>query len=298
MTQIIKPSAADLLIHHVSEKPKWLIYGICGVVTVFAWGWLITMTAGISSFVLAPTLGPGMQVLQPFLDTIAETINQSSWLTLFVKFCTPQASVGANFAIFMGTFFMWCAMSFAMMLPSALPMLRTYSEISETAGKQNRKTVPTYILALGYFSIWIGFSLLAATSQMMLVELGWAKDTILPIGNLLAGMLLVTAGLYQFSPLKEACLHKCRNPFTTLFGHWSEDPVRIYRLGLKQGLYCLGCCWALMLIMLVVGTMNLAWMAFLTIFALVEKTGKGKVTSRTFAVILLLWGGILISLSL
>lgn len=297
MTQTFRPSVADRVIHRFSRKPKLIVYGLTGIAIILAWGWVITMSAGVTSYFPAPTLGPGVSFLQPALDKLAAIISQSYWLSLFIKFCTPQTTTGVNIASAFGTFIMWCVMSFAMMLPSAAPMLRTYAEVSETAAEKNRSTVPTYILAIGYLSVWIGFAFLTTILQITFIQIGWAKDAILPINNILAGIILISAGLYQFSPLKDACLHKCRNPFTTLFGRWSDKPSRVYALGIEQGLNCLGCCWAIMMVMMVVGTMNLAWMAFLTLFTIVEKTGNGKVTSRAFAVILLLWGGILILLS-
>jgi predicted metal-binding membrane protein len=109
-----------------------------------------------------------------------------------------------------------------------------------------------------------------------------------------AGLILILAGAYQFSALKEACLTKCRNPFTTLFARWQTRTAGVFKLGMEQGLWCLGCCWALMLIMLAVGSMNVIWMAVLTLFTFLEKTGSGRVTSRIVGAIVGLWGVALI----
>ncbi|TIQ24742.1 MAG: DUF2182 domain-containing protein, partial [Mesorhizobium sp.] len=87
------------------------------------------------------------------------------------------------------------------------------------------------------------------------------------------------AGLFQFSGLKQACLKKCRNPFSILFANWSVNPARIFRLGAEQGIWCLGCCWALMLVMFAVGVMNIFWMALIGLFTLIEKQTTGRVAS-------------------
>ena len=108
---------------------------------------------------------------------------------------------------------------------------------------------------------------------------------------------LALAGLYQFSGLKEACLKKCRRPFTILFSRWSTRTPAVYRLGVEQGVWCIGCCWALMLVMFAVGLMNLFWMALIAVFALVEKQGRGHAASRIAGVILLVWSLALLVLS-
>jgi predicted metal-binding membrane protein len=94
--------------------------------------------------------------------------------------------------------------------------------------------------------------------------------------------------------LKEACLTKCRNPFTTLFARWKTNVPGVFRLGMEQGVWCLGCCWALMLIMLAVGSMNVVWMAALTLFTFLEKTGAGRVTTKAGGAIVSVWGAVLI----
>jgi predicted metal-binding membrane protein len=108
---------------------------------------------------------------------------------------------------------------------------------------------------------------------------------------------LAIAGLWQFSSLKEACLTRCRAPFATLFGRWTDRPAGIFRLGVEQGIWCLGCCWALMLVMFAVGVMNLFWMALLGLFAVVEKGEKGRAASRVAGAILLVWAGALLVVS-
>ena len=190
-------------------------------------------------------------------------------------------------------FIMWLAMSAAMMLPAAAPMIRTYAEIADTAAARGEPVVHPVVLTLGYLAVWA-----AASAGFTVLQLGLAKITGTaagsPVQGIIAGVILVCAGAYQFSSLKEACLSKCRNPFTTLFASWKSTTRGVFRLGIEQGLWCLGCCWALMLIMLAVGSMNVVWMAALTLFTFMEKTGAGLVTTRVAGVIVGVWGAILI----
>lgn len=118
-----------------------------------------------------------------------------------------------------------------------------------------------------------------------------------PVVGIAGALALLVAGLYQFSGWKEACLTKCRNPFSILFANWSAKPQRIFRLGLEQGLWCLGCCWALMLVMFAVGAMNIFWMALIGLFTLIEKQTQGRVASRVAGAILLVWGAALLLVS-
>lgn len=184
-----------------------------------------------------------------------------------------------------------------MMLPSAAPLIRTYADIADVAAGKGEPVVPIAYLVAGYLTVWFGFAALAALVQTVLVNVGLASDVSLPVQGLAAGLILLLAGAYQFSELKHACLEKCRNPFSVLFGQWTAERAGVLRLGIQQGLFCVGCCWGLMLVMLVVGTMNLAWMAFFVLFTIVEKSGKGKVTSTLSGGIFLAWGAATILLS-
>ena len=158
---------------------------------------------------------------------------------------------------------MWALMSAAMMLPTALPALATYDDLSH-AGAEARPGV----LAAGYIAVWLGFSVLAAGLQFVLTQAG----VIDPLGQstvrAFSGALLLVAGLYQMSPMKAACLDKCRQPLTFFMSHWDAGP---WRNGLRLGLVCLGCCWALMLLAFVGGMMNLVFMGLATLVMVLEK---------------------------
>ena len=111
------------------------------------------------------------------------------------------------------------------------------------------------------------------------------------------GVALAAAGAYQFTGLKDACLSKCRNPFGVLFSRWTARPSGIFRLGAEQGAWCVGCCWAMMLVMFVVGMMNVFWMALLALFALVEKQATGVLATRIAGAMLLVWAATLLVIS-
>lgn len=164
---------------------------------------------------------------------------------------------------------MWTAMTLAMMLPAASPMILTYAEIADTAGRVGERVISPFILIAGYVAVWLGFALMATTAQIfvggsMLLQSG-------DIPTALAGGLILAAGAYQFSSLKHACLHYCQRPFPFFFANWTDKGWGVFKLGWRQGLYCLGCCWVLMLVMFAVGAMNVVWMAALGALMTIEK---------------------------
>jgi predicted metal-binding membrane protein len=160
---------------------------------------------------------------------------------------------------------MWLAMGLAMMLPTAAPMIDAYLDIAEAAAVKSIPVVPAPILVLGYCLVWFGFA--AAMTVIQIAAAAWLQ---LPDPRI-AGGALILAGLYQFTPLKHACLTKCRAPMPYFLRRWSDRPHRVLLMGLEQGALCLGCCWALMAVALVTGFMNLAWMAVVGVIAILEK---------------------------
>lgn len=255
---------------------------------MLAWAWLTLQSAGVAANT-TNSLGPGTSYLIPALDWLALRAETSSFFAALLALCTPQ-SVNFSLQTFLTIFSMWMAMSIAMMLPSAAPMLRTYADIAHVAQDRGETTVSLSVLALGYLAVWAGFSLIVTVLHLVFMAgSGW--DPVKPLTGWLGGIILLGAGLYQFAPIKDACLEKCRNPFNTLFAQWSNQSAAIFKIGIQQGMFCVGCCWAIMMVMFVVGTMNLAWMAFFTLFAIVEKSGRGKVTSQVSGCILMVWGG-------
>ena len=254
-----------------SVDPKNVVGACALIATALAWWWLSAMAQAASATV--GWLG---------------WMENSDVLRALAALCVPVKDDAAG-RVFLTSLAMWSVMAVAMMLPSALPMLRTYGEIAQTARERLQVAPSTAVIVAGYLAAWLAAAVAFAGLQTLL-HTALAVDPVAPVPLGLGALFLLGAGAYQFTELREACLQKCRNPFTILFARFRPERAAIFRLGVEQGVFCIGCCWALMLVMLVVGTMNLAWMAVLTIFTVLEKTGTSKVTSRISGGILLAWG--------
>ncbi|WP_341214093.1 DUF2182 domain-containing protein [uncultured Limimaricola sp.] len=163
-------------------------------------------------------------------------------------------------------FAMWWVMMLAMMLPSAAPMILLYT----AAARRSGRPMGTVFFVSGYLLVWGGFSVFATLAQWELTRIGLLTGMRANSG-LLAGLLLLVAGIYQLTPAKAACLRHCRSPLGFVTEHWRVGLSGALRMGLRHGLYCLGCCWALMALLFVGGVMNLAWVGALAAYVLVEK---------------------------
>jgi len=190
---------------------------------------------------------------------------------------------------------MWIIMMFAMMFPSSLMFLFLfYSMRSNMAVVKNPKS-EIILLSLMYFSIWTLFSLAACYLQYIFHNYSVVNMMGAFTSNKAAAITLIGAGLFQFSSFKDACLEKCRNPLAFIMGTKISSNFDVLKIGLLHGLFCLGCCWALMLILFVNGVMNMLWVVILTIAVLSEKIIPfEKLTSRFFGLILVFWGSYLI----
>ncbi|MGE0563924.1 MAG: DUF2182 domain-containing protein [Pseudolabrys sp.] len=244
----------------VFGRPKAVAIVCVVVLSALGWTYLALLVGGAPG----ETLGPGGGLL----DLVPRVID---------ALCSPSRShpgmpLGAWSTTDAGlVFLMWCAMALAMMLPSAAPMIYTYAEIADAAARKQEPIVSPYVIAAGYAAIWFGFSAAATAVQWGLTRSGVLDPALSSASPLFAGALFVAAGAYQFSTLKQACLTQCQRPFPFFFKHWQTTPRGVFRLGLTQGLYCLGCCWVMMLLMFAVGTMNIVWMAGLGIVMAIEK---------------------------
>ncbi len=167
---------------------------------------------------------------------------------------------------------MWWVMMIAMMIPSAAPMILLFARVSRQARAQQAPYVPTGVFAAGYVVMWGIFSLSATGLQWGLERVGLMSAGMTPTSALLAAGLLVAAGLYQITPVKQACLRHCRGPLPFLMEHWRSGKGGAFTMGWTHGAYCLGCCWFLMGLLFVGGVMNLYWVGGLAIFVLLEKT--------------------------
>jgi predicted metal-binding membrane protein len=187
---------------------------------------------------------------------------------------------------------MWAVMMAAMMLPSATPLILMYGVAARRRGVGEHAARDIYALATGYVIVWALFSVVATAAQRMLS----ARLIVSPMMTLtsptIAAALLVAAGVYQLTPLKRVCLQKCQSPLGFLMHHWRAGGSGAFRMGIDHGAYCLGCCWALMLLLFVGGVMNLAVIAALTAFVAFEKIGPFGVHSARIS------GGLLIAAGL
>jgi len=164
-------------------------------------------------------------------------------------------------------FVMWSAMMGAMMLPSSLPMILTFVHLSARRGERARARV----FVGAYLLVWVVFSVAATAFQWLLQATGSIDPMAASTSPRLTALLLLIAGMYQFSPLKRACLIRCRSPLGFLLGEWRSGTRGAFRMGLRHGLFCAGCCWALMALLFIGGAMNLAWVAALAIVVAIEK---------------------------
>lgn len=220
------------------------------------------------------------------------------FLDRFFGLClTPAPLDAGSGAQFLALIAMWFLMAVAAMLPSAAPMIRTYCEIADTARIKGEPVAHPLALVAGYLCTWLVASAGFAVLTLIVHTFASSGRLLDPVSGIAAAAALLVAGLYQFSSLKQACLTKCRNPFSILFSNWSAEPSRIFRLGLEQGLWCLGCCWALMLVMFAVGTMNVFWTALIGLVTLIEKQTTGRVPTRVAGAILLVWAVALLVVS-
>lgn len=177
---------------------------------------------------------------------------------------------------FLFTFAMWTVMMVGMMLPSAAPVLLLFARMRSSSGDMQPPMTGAFFAA-AHMSVWVGFSLVAALLQWQLHQAMLLSPGMAVTSSRFAGVILIAAGVYQLSPIKAACLTRCQSPLAFLLTNWREGQSGALRLGLRHGTYCLGCCWALMLVLFVVGVMNLAWVAALSVFILFEKLGPGGV---------------------
>ena len=173
-------------------------------------------------------------------------------------------------------FFMWWVMMIAMMIPSAAPMVLLHAAIGRKQATGGRPLAATAVFALGYLAVWAGFSLIATLAQWGLETIGVVTGMMEIASPAVAGIVLVVAGLYQFTPLKHACLKHCQSPISFIAHHWRPGAGGAWRMGLEHGTFCLGCCWFLMALLFVGGIMNLIWIAGIALYVGIEKFAAGR----------------------
>ncbi|MFG1359727.1 DUF2182 domain-containing protein [Xanthobacter pseudotagetidis] len=223
----------------------------------------VTLSAWLGSWAITA----GMEAIDP---------------TFLAQLCARPWSA-ADFA---NAFLMWNAMMVAMMLPSAAPMIDAFATIAKRRRARRDPYVPTLVFVLGYLAVWGGFSLAGAAGHWLMANAGLVGPDMALSSGLLSGGVLVLAGLYQLTSVKQACLTHCRSPSGFILSEWREGYLGSMVMGFRHGLYCVGCCWALMLLMLVVSMMDLRWTAALAIYVAAEKLlPHGAILSKAAGVI-------------
>jgi predicted metal-binding membrane protein len=249
---------AAIPITRALARPRLLAVGCIALLAAAGWTWLGLMLG--TSGVLEAICRPGFGSTGP-----------------------TAAQAGLVFA-------MWCAMALAMMLPTAAPMILTYAELTGTAARKGERAAAPLWLIAGYVTVWFGVAAALAALQLALTRLALLDPAMASTSPLFSGAVFIGSGLYQFSALKHACVTQCQRPFRFFFANWTEEGGGVFLLGLRQGLYCLGCCWAMMLLMFAVGVMNVVWMAALGVIMTIEKLGTTTRFSRALGVVFIAVG--------
>ena len=249
----------------LSRRDRVLISTCLALITALAWGYLVHLDRRMSFSMQHDTMMAemGMTMVMP-------------WAAADVFF----------------TFMMWTVMMVGMMAGTAAPVLLLFG--AARAGRGERG-VPLAVLmfGLGYVTVWIGFSACATFAQWALHEAAMLSPAMSASSPRLAGAILIAAGTYQLTPFKGACLTHCHSPLGFLMSHWRDGNAGALRMGVGHGGYCLGCCWALMGVLFVVGVMNLAWVAALSVFVLVEKIGPAAAVVARVAGAMMIIAGVL-----
>lgn len=181
----------------------------------------------------------------------------------------PGMAMSSAPAPFSLTVTMWAVMMVGMMLPSALPMILLFTAVQRRQG--DKPVLMTSTFAAGYLLIWGGFALVAAVLQTELGRGALLSPSLTFVSTRLAGLTFLLAAAYEFSPLKNRCLTQCSSPIGFISSHWQPGVAGAFRMGLSHGTFCVGCCWALMLLLFTAGVMNLLWVAALAGVVLVQK---------------------------
>jgi predicted metal-binding membrane protein len=290
----LSPMAARL--GHAFSRPVPIAIGCVVMLAGLGWIYLALLVAGWASRGEAAALGPGMGLIELLSEPGGIG---SAGRALVDALCRPSLGQASAWGVEIGlVLLMWVAMAFAMMLPTAGPMIVTYAEIADTAARKGEPAVSPLVLTAGYAGVWLGFAAVATVVQVALTALALLDPTMAAVSPLFSGAVFIGAGAYQFSALKHACVTRCQRPFPFFFANWSTEPRTILRHGIRQGLYCLGCCWATMMVMFAVGVMNVVWMAGLGMIMAAEKLATTTRLSRVIGAVFIAIGAAFIITSI
>jgi len=202
-----------------------------------------------------------------------------------------MATMGAEPASVLIFLPLWISMMVAMMFPAIAPVVSLFAAIGQRRRATGQPAAPTWLFLAGYLTVWSLFGVAAYLLSLLVPALGMMAAGLRLDNPVAAGLILIGAGLYQLSPLKRVCLAHCRSPLSVILHHWHDGRLGAFRMGLEHGVYCLGCCWGLMIVLFAVGLMNLAWMIALTVVIFSEKVVPyGPQIGKLMAGVLLLFG--------
>lgn len=285
-----------------ANRRGWpLVLLVVVALSLAGWSYLLVMVADMVPAMDMTEAGPGMGVFNHF--NIFSGLSAEARAALAVICLPAGATFGMPGADMTGydlvkIFLMWAMMSMAMMLPTAIPMIRAYHAwLGRGRAPADNLFAPSVAAVLGYLSIWLGYAVAATVAQWGLSAAGGLSDMMAPVSLALTTSVLFAAGLYQFTPAKTACLQRCWYPRWTFSGERAGRGLSAgYREGLFQGLICLGCCWAVMTVMFAVGLMNIIWIALLGGIMALEKTFPSRVFPKLIGAGLIGWAALLVGL--
>jgi len=224
-------------------------------------------------------------------------ITTLSWAYLWYLARDPLAMCMVNMnpwnaADLLALFAMWAVMMVGMMVPSAFPMILAFAGVSRSRRAKSLSYVSTSTFVLGYVTAWTGFSIGATLTQEILHSAALVSSMGIGASRIFGGIVLMAAGIFQWTPLKNACLRHCRSPIGFLLTEWRDGSRGAFQMGLYLGAHCVGCCWLLMGLLFIAGVMNLWWVAAITAFVLLEKVAPaGLWIARATGILLVFWGG-------
>ena len=262
-------TAASSRLEALLYRDKAIVIAALVVLTLLAWGYLGALTLDMSRGDMSSM---GMKTM----DTTAMDGPVSM---------SPQPWTSITLALML---VMWWVMMVGMMVPSAAPMILIYARVQRQKLPDENPVLRTILFTSGYLIVWLGFSVIATLSQWGLSEVALLSPMMVGTSEYLAAVFFATAGLYQLTPLKQACLVSCRSPIQFLSTNWKQGNGGAVRMGLHHGAYCVGCCWFLMALLFVGGVMNLLWVAIIAVFVLLEKSVRhGQWLSRVAGVVMI-----------
>ena len=201
----------------------------------------------------------------------AGTVYQAGSMGLGMFTCSM--TMGTPFSVSNGLLYiiLWGVMMVAMMLPAMTPIVGLFQTIARRKREQGLPFTPAWVFVAGYVILWTLTGSIGYAADIAIQSLPGSFPALQSYGTVIGGITLVGAGIYQLTPLKYLCLSQCRSPMGFLLTSWRDGTAGAFRMGLHHGAYCLGCCWSLMVVLFVMGTMNLVWMGILSIVIFVEK---------------------------